>query len=686
MKSTFKATKKALAILLSLAFVFSAIFCMPVMAEDEVTTEPPVTEEPEEPAEQAPVYVMSKIHDSAIASTWAVVDNSNFTSATKVKAAVSSSLVLIYRETTKFTAQGVVDWLKDEDAQLRMWIKLPYRESAPTVKLGIDLHMEYYEKVTTTDETTGEVTSKNEIRYPKTTVYTNVVADGYWHEVRINATAFDNKIFDPALVEGNTYRNFSVRIRTSSANDAFAANEGICLSYVDFFDAPITAPVNDGNIKSEVVFTTLEKAKINSTNGESLTYEKTTVHDNRFIDYDEKIFAITAPAGNGYSGAYAFVTAKLTKDENHFNELYGWKNNNGILRFYIKNDGEEALTFQPYIYAYSALVDGTNDKYTQAIATNAITLPAKSGWVEVRIPANGFTNKGNFDFFGKGNASDCRIGLYTTAENGFLNTTGGTVYMSNPEFHNLPILEPVTTDFAREYTRVFTNGTYTHTSDTKTIKKTQNAACTDNPRFTKIHTFKTGEDYTAAASQRISVWGNSGAVSDDFANWLFNPDAELRFYAKSDRERTFTFYIQTSISGSYKDIKATVTIPATEGWQEIVIKRSAFNTNATMNSGVLSSSKCGIYVRWLTNAESFVANDSFSVSSQVEFFSDKSYLKGDINADGVENVKDIIRLKKIIAKGGNKTAVEIIRGDADSNSWISADDLVALRKILLNLV
>lgn len=434
-----------------------------------------------------------------------------------------------------------------------------------------------------------------------------------------------------------------------------------------------------------VVVNTLGKANINSTNGTKLSYTQTNVYDNRLIPFDENVYKITATAGNGYSGAYAFATIKLTRDTtNNRNEMYGWKANNGDLRFYIKNDSEESLTFQPYIYAYSKYVDGTNHKYAQGIATNAITLSANSGWVEVRIPAKGFSSKGNFDFFGKGDVSACRIGLYTTAENGFLNTKGGNVYVSKFEFHDHTLTSELTTDFDRPYkTQYILGNNYSNKVDSTGNITRVFADCSELPFATKATTLIAVDTYDYANLKSSTQLGLFLKYSNAITNldlWAQNPDAELRFWIKTEKDTAFRLNLSMGASGySTQTAYVDLTVKGAPDWQEVRVKSSALNGVSKFDTMIKTGTAKDLYVNINVKTNTFVAGQSIMFANRMEFFSHKAYAKGDITRDGVVNVKDLVRVKKSIANG----ATEFINGDIDADGALAASDTIYMRKWIL---
>ncbi len=434
-----------------------------------------------------------------------------------------------------------------------------------------------------------------------------------------------------------------------------------------------------------VVVNALGKANINATNGTKLTYTQTKVYDNRLIPTSENVFKITATAGNGYSGAYAFATIKLTRDTaNNRNEMYGWKANNGDLRFYIKNDSEESLTFQPYIYAYSKYVDGKNHKYVQGIATKSITLPANSGWVEVRIPANGFTTKGNFDSFGKGDVDACRIGLSTTAANGFLNTKGGTVYVSQFEFHDHTLTSEITTEFDRPYkTQYILGNNYSNKVDSTGNITRVFADCSELPFATKATTLTAVDTYDYANLKSSTQLGLFLKYSNAITNldlWAQNPDAELRFWIKTEKDTAFRLNLSMGASGySTQTAYVDLTVKGAPDWQEVRVKSSALNGVSKFDTMIKTGTAKDLYVNINVKTNTFVAGQSIMFANRMEFFSHKAYAKGDITRDGVVNVKDLVRVKKSIANG----ATEFINGDIDADGALAASDTIYMRKWIL---
>lgn len=434
-----------------------------------------------------------------------------------------------------------------------------------------------------------------------------------------------------------------------------------------------------------VEFSSLSKTNINSTNGTKLTYERANVYDNRLIGYDETVYKITAPAGNGYYGAYAFSGRKLTADANYNNELFAWKNNNGDMRFYVKNDGDELLTFQVYLYGKATGVNAAGDeKYVKGIS-KSITLKANSGWVEVRLKYSDFTNEGNFTYIGKGNVTTYRIGLYTTQADGFLNTTGGTVYVSNFEFHDHTIASEIETDFDRPYTiNTFASAqNYSWKVDsTNNITRTF-GACSELPFITYATTLKASDTYafsnlgTTSASRQIGLTYKSANPTQTIDVWAKNPDAELRFWIKTTQDTTFGITLQVGSGTAYN---SSITVQGSEDWQPVVLKSSSFtNVNNIYNYASDASARDTYFVMDVKSG-TFVQGQTIIFGNRLEFFSHQAYDKGDANKDGNVDIMDLVKADNQLQNG----ATEFIPADIDNNSKLNSTDIGYIRKWLFD--
>ncbi len=431
-----------------------------------------------------------------------------------------------------------------------------------------------------------------------------------------------------------------------------------------------------------VKITTLEKQEIDPANGTALTYAKTNVYDNKLIDYNTQVFSVTAKAENGYSGVYAFMNKTFTEDENGYNALWGWVNNDGDMRFYIKNDSDESLTFRPYIYftTKSTVFNQTSTAYSRMPATSYMTLEANSGWVEVRLSYSDFSPNSNAKkWIGKGNATSFRIGLQVASANGFLNTRGGTVYMSAPEFHDHTIASPVTTDFDRPYNewKILGNNYTNKVDSTGNISRTF-TNCTELPFITKATTFTASDtyDYSALSEKQLGLFLKYNNPTANIDEWTINPDAEIRFWMKSESDTSFRLTIQVGSEKSYTE----VSVKGKTGWQEIRIKSSAFINITNIHNQATAATTKDTYVSITVNSSTFVAGQTLVFANRMETYSHEAYSKGDANRDGSVDVKDLVRVKKLAAAG----ASEFINCDINADDKLSAIDIAYFRKWLIN--
>lgn len=435
-----------------------------------------------------------------------------------------------------------------------------------------------------------------------------------------------------------------------------------------------------------IVFNTLSEGAIDSANYSkgTVTFAQTNVYDNRLIAYNEKVFAINAPANNGYVGAYGFAYNRLLEDENGYNDMWGWVKNNGDMRFYIKNDGDESLTFKPYLYSTtkSPVFGLTSTSYCRMYTNYTITLEANSGWVEIRVPYSDFYRNSNATkWIGKGNTT-FRIGLLTTSADGFLKTTGGTVYVSNIEFHDHTLESEITTDFDRPYTVNTFAGEKNYswkTDDTGNITRTFGSN-TELPFITMATTLTASSTYDFSALKNDTQIGLIHTTDNPTTNldeWAIDPNAEMRFWIKTEQDTTFGITLQVGTKNAYM---SSVSVTGSEDWQEVVIKSSNLTNVSNIYEMATTKDTRDVYFLLDIKAGTLVADQKIVVGNRLEFFSDAACIKGDANMDDTVNVKDLVRVKKQIANN----ATEFIPADIDYNGRLDATDMSYIRKWLLN--
>ncbi len=661
--------KKILAILLTLCFVLSAFTgtVMTASAEEvieDVTTEDSTSGETstEEPTEITSAFTIYTKYGGSTAYI-TPKDNSVVTKAVQLNSKISTSYVLAQREndSSVYSIQGVIDWLKDDDAQMRFWVRMPWVEDTPDISLGIDLYMEY--------------TISGSKKYPHTVQYITLAADGLWHEVRMNASDFDNlKAFDAGIKdpENTTFNNVNIRVRTKTTAQAIASGK-LALSAVEFYNASLTTEVNDGTVAREYFILNGESKGADKDIANNVSITKGGIAGNKFAKKGAKI---TSKVDNAFSSGNRFFaySNNLTIAEGEtLNQLGSWINNDGAeMRTYVRNGSDTEISF--YVGFYAVVKYNGSTIYPQIHSKKAVNLPANSDWVELRYTAD------DFDFYDelidKFTITTGYVTLSIKAANtNFLKAAGDTLYVTPLEVCDMDILEEPTNpnkDFNRS--AVF-NDDYNWGSSSEFTRTT--AECDDLPYFQKAITFTANDTYTGVAG-RLNVVVDNHVIADNFADWAFNPKAELRFWVKSAEDRTFNLTLQQNNKNIYTNISLT----GSDDWQEVVLKRSDFSTNSEFDSALITNianDDLDIYCFINTTENNFQIGESLMFGGIMEVFSAKAYAKGDANRDDTVNLKDLVRTKKLIATWGT----DIYTADIDNTRALNADDLVYLRNWII---
>jgi len=662
--------KKILAILLTLCFVLSAFTgtVMTASAEEvveDVTTEDSTSGETstEEPTEITPAFTIYTKYGGKTAYI-TPKDNSVVTKAVQVNSQIAKSdYVLVQREndSSVYSVQGVIDWLKDEDAQLRLWVRMPWIEGNPTINLSIDLYMEYAISGST--------------KYPHTYQYVKLAADGLWHEVRMNASEFDNlKAFDAGIKdpENTTFKNVNIRLKTYTATEIIPS-EKLAISTVEFYSAPLTTEVNDGNIAREYFNINSSSKGADKAIADYVTISKGGIAGNKYIQSGAKIIAKSDNAFKSGNRFFPYSKTLSIAEGETYNQLHSWISNDGAeMRTYVRNGSDTEISF--YVGFYAVVKYNGSTIYPQIHSEEAVTLPANSDWVELRYTADDFAFY--TDLINKFTLSTGYVTLSIKAANtNFLKAAGDTLYVTPLEVCNMDILEEPTNpnkDFNRS--AVF-NDDYSWGSSSEFTRTY--ADCADLPYFQKAITFTANDTYTGAAG-RLNVVVDNHVIADNFADWAFNPKAQLRFWVKSTEDRTFKLTLQQN----NKDIYTNITVTGSEDWQEVVLKRSDFSANSEFDSALITNiadTDMDVYCFINTTENNFQISESLMFGGIMEVFSAKAYAKGDANRDDMVNLKDLVRTKKLIATWGT----DIYTADIDNTRALNANDLVYLRNWII---
>ncbi|MBR6502645.1 MAG: metallophosphoesterase [Clostridia bacterium] len=426
--------------------------------------------------------------------------------------------------------------------------------------------------------------------------------------------------------------------------------------------------------------TSIYKSGSTSSTKGGATFGSTQVYDNRLIDYSKAVSKLTVPANNTYWGAISFKSMKLTVTSEYKNQLWNWRNNNGDIRFYVKNDADESLSFQLYLYGKSTnnAADGT-DRYVQG-KSKTIKLEANSGWVEVRLKYSDFTGVGNWGYIAKGNVNTFYVGLYNTS--GLLKNTGGNIYISDIEFHDHTIESAITTDFDRPYEiNTFVGEKDYSWKDDKTGNISRSFVdCKELPFITKATKITAAENYAfgnLASSTQIGLFYKEGNPSKVLALWAQNPDAELRFWIKTTQNTTFGITFQVGDKNAYN---ASVSVKGSNDWQQVVLKSSSFTNVSNIYNQATAMSARDTYLVLDVKSGTFVPNQQIMVGNRLEVFSHKAYAKGDANKDGVVDIRDLVKADNQM----QTSATEFIPADIDNNGKLNSTDIGYIRKWLFD--
>lgn len=507
-------------------------------------------------------------------------------------------------------------------------------------------------------------------RSGETTVY--FYNDGEWVTV-IDKQSLNNgssPAFTKLLTNGNTASKIKIHFENVIAD----SNQRTTIFELQ------AAGTKIADSENEVIILDVDAANIGgseSVNAQQMTAESANIIDNKFVRAGKKL---TVSAGNEFSKAYYFYKQTLTEDATFGNnELYEWATNGGELRFYIKNDSDDAITLKPRFYYVSKSAVSGQTKYVRMNSADSITLPANSGWREVRFTFSdmagdnlGYVYKGSGEIFG---------GLYADE---WLKASGGSVYVTPFEFYSEVLEEEIAADCERVYKKA-TQLTLNNKGNVSEGLERTYAANNELPFFTNSILFKCNADNVATNILGISASYN---ITTDIADWAYNPDAELRLWVKVANDCSFRLRLQLvgRSDKGYRNAFAAVTVKGSDDWQEICVKRSAFSTQPATDlyNAALETQNFDAYfsIDQISGALTS-SGDTLEFGANVEIFTREAFDKGDANRDGAVNVKDLVRLKKVIAKGDVK-ADDLASGDVDNNNSLSASDVLYTRTVILS--
>ncbi len=529
-----------------------------------------------------------------------VSDNKNFTSAIKLTVVDGNN----YGNAPAIYKTGdsslLADWLDNGDAEMRFWIKIPKNLSA-TLRL---MHSSDYSKITKSIEFAGKEN---------------------WQEIRIKKSEFSaSSTFEQTAKSGGTI-NF--QILTSSG--ALVENDAIVISHIQFYDAELSTPLDStGGTVDNTPKVGTEIAKYDTigylNTSKPYVTAVETVGDNKNFGSAVSL-KITNGATYSANGGDAAMYAETVADAN----IENWaKTAYAELRFWIKVP--HAVTFTLRLQHYEATTGYNN-------ATYKLSVLASDKWQEIRIARKDFSATAAFD---TSLAAGGKVNLQILTDKNatdFMNE-GETLYMSHVEFYNGYIEGEIDA----------TGGTVDNTPKVGTeIAKydTIGYLNTSKPYVTAVETVGDNKNFGSAVSLKITDGATYSANGGDAAmyaetvadanieNWAKTAYAELRFWIKVPHAVTFTLRLQhyEAMTG-YNNATYKLSVPASDKWQEIRIKRSDFTAAASFAESLSAGGSVNLQILTDKNATDFLIEGEKLYMSPVEFYN--GYIEGEIDADG----------------------------------------------------
>ena len=178
---------------------------------------------------------------------------------------------------------------------------------------------------------------------------------------------------------------------------------------------------------------------------------------------------------------------------------------------------------------------------------------------------------------------------------------------------------------------------------------------------------------TATRDPAIYVGDNS---TQSIKDWTSDPDAEMRFYIKSEHAFTATLRLQHSYSGSYNNATYALNVAESDKWQEIRIKRSEFSASASFDTALKGAGS--VNLQFIVNKNTFAEGDKLLVSP-IEFYD--GAIMGEIDPDGgtIDSTpkagSEIARYDSIGYRASTKPYITAVEAVADNENFSSAVSL-----------
>ena len=300
------------------------------------------------------------------------------------------------------------------------------------------------------------------------------------------------------------------------------------------------------------------------------------------------------------------------------------KNSQAQMRFFVKTPHSFQVTLR--------LQHSYNGSYNNA--TCSLNVGNSDKWQEIRISRSDFSTSADFDTAVKGAGS---VNFqFLVPQNTFMDDE--TVVISPIEFYDGEIKTEIDPDGGtidstpKEGTKIAEFDSIGYRAATK-------------PYTTAVETVANNKNFNSSVSLKIddfdaysNAGGDAAMYSEDTADanigeWAKVSYAELRFWILVPHEVTFTLRLQHYHSSTgYNNATYQITVPSSEKWQEIRVKRSDFEASGEFNNAVGGQGRVYLQILTAKNAADFMAQDEKLFLSPISFYN--GFINEDIDPTG----------------------------------------------------
>ncbi len=480
-----------------------------------------------------------------------VEDNRNFTTARKITVTdkskyneAATAKMNIY-SATNTVEKNISKWATTPYAQLRFWVKVPH-----AVKFTLRF-----------EAATGSAS-----KVISTTV--SIPASDKWQEIRISRDSFTaDSGFDTAVAGACTV--YTQICTAKDTTEFLAQNESMYIGVAQLFDGLVPGTVDpDGGT---VIIVPTDGVKISeantaewNANDKGYKVETTKVADNENFTTARKL--TVTDSAKYYS--YTSVTTSMFSLRTNEKDIRDWaKTSYAELRLWVKTD--KAVTFTLRLNCEV----GSSFK----IISTKVTTAASDNWQEIRIPRSAFNAGGDFNQAlnenGKvyvqilTNQSDTFLSkdqsllispvwFYDGYVPGTIDPDGGTIIIPDNIGEKIATFEP---SIVQQYDGM----------------NMSTVSVVDNPFvFKAMKLTVTDKDLFYSAKRQLYI---SSKAATDISEWNDYPKSDLRFWVKVPKAMKLTFSIVEVRGSDYPAVSATVDVPYSADWQEVIVPRSAIS-------------------------------------------------------------------------------------------------------------